>query len=107
MYCKNCGNEVKEGVKFCENCGKGINELGNNNININVINSIDGGKKKNKWVTILLAIFLGGIGAHKFYEGKVGAGLLYLILCWTGIPAFFALFDIIIVLLNKPTYYSV
>lgn len=24
MYCKHCGNKVKEGAKFCTSCGKGI-----------------------------------------------------------------------------------
>lgn len=42
---------------------------------------------KNKMVAGLLGIFLGGIGVHKFYMGKVGMGILYLLFCWTGIPA--------------------
>ena len=45
---------------------------------------------KSRTVAVLLALFLGGIGAHKFYLGKVGAGLLYLLFCWTFIPAFIA-----------------
>lgn len=35
----------------------------------------------------LFAIFLGGLGVHKFYLGKVGQGVLYLLFCWTFIPA--------------------
>jgi len=35
----------------------------------------------------LFALFLGGFGAHKFYLGKVGQGLVYLLFCWTFIPA--------------------
>lgn len=42
---------------------------------------------KNKVAAGILGIFLGGIGAHKFYLGKVGMGILYLCFCWTGIPA--------------------
>lgn len=42
---------------------------------------------KSKIAAGILAIFLGGIGIHKFYMGKVGMGLLYLIFCWTGVPA--------------------
>ena len=41
---------------------------------------------KDKTVAGLLGILLGGIGAHKFYLGKVGQGLLYLLFCWTFIP---------------------
>jgi TM2 domain-containing membrane protein YozV len=42
---------------------------------------------KSKIAAGLLGIFLGGLGIHKFYLGKVGMGILYLIFCWTGIPA--------------------
>ena len=42
---------------------------------------------KSKVAAGLLAIFLGGIGVHKFYMGKIGMGILYLLFCWTGIPA--------------------
>ncbi|MCD0009814.1 TM2 domain-containing protein, partial [Streptococcus agalactiae] len=46
------------------------------------------GKRVNKLVYALLAIFLGGIGAHKFYAGKIGQGFLYLIFSITIIPSF-------------------
>jgi len=42
---------------------------------------------KSKVAAGLLGIFLGGIGIHKFYMGKIGMGILYLLFCWTGIPA--------------------
>ena len=42
--------------------------------------------KRNKTTSTLLAFFLGGIGIHKFYLGKIGWGILYLIFCWTCIP---------------------
>jgi len=42
---------------------------------------------KNKTVAALLAIFLGGIGIHKFYLGHIGWGILYIAFCWTWIPA--------------------
>lgn len=42
---------------------------------------------KNKMVAGLLGIFLGGLGIHKFYMGKIGMGILYLVFCWTYIPA--------------------
>jgi TM2 domain-containing membrane protein YozV len=43
-----------------------------------------------------LAIFLGGIGAHKFYLGQVGWGVVYLLLCWTFIPLGLGILDGII-----------
>ena len=34
----------------------------------------------NKWlVTLLLCLFLGGLGVHRFYNGKTGTGILQLI----------------------------
>jgi len=53
---------------------------------------------KNKVVAGLLAIFLGGLGVHKFYLGKTGQGLLYLVFFWTFIPAIIALVEGIIYL---------
>jgi len=32
-------------------------------------------------------MLLGGLGVHKFYLNKPGAGVLYLLFCWTFIPA--------------------
>lgn len=46
------------------------------------------GKLVSKLVYVLLALFLGGIGIHKFYAGKIGMGIMYIIFCWTGIPSF-------------------
>ncbi len=40
----------------------------------------------NKVVAALLAIFLGVFGIHKFYLGKIGQGVVYLLFCWTFIP---------------------
>ncbi|MBM3151472.1 MAG: NINE protein [Chloroflexi bacterium] len=55
-------------------------------------------KKKNKLAAALLAIFLGGLGGHKFYLGQIGAGILYLVFCWTGIPEIIGIVEGIIYL---------
>jgi RNA polymerase subunit RPABC4/transcription elongation factor Spt4 len=41
----------------------------------------------NKLVAGLLAIFLGSFGVHKFYLSQSVQGIIYLLFCWTGIPA--------------------
>lgn len=56
----------------------------------------------NKIVYILLAILLGDIGAHKFYCGKIGMGILYLAFCWTMIPGIAGLIEGILAI-GKPT----
>jgi TM2 domain-containing membrane protein YozV len=53
---------------------------------------------KNKYVAALLAFFLGGIGIHKFYLGRTGAGILYALFFWTFIPGMIAFFESIILL---------
>lgn len=38
--------------------------------------------RRDEVVGILLALFLGGFGAHHFYLRRTGLGILYLIFCW-------------------------
>ena len=61
-------------------------------------------KKPSLTVYLLLAIFLGGIGAHDFYVGKPVKGLIKLAFCWTGIPTIISLFNIIGALMNKQNF---
>lgn len=51
------------------------------------------GKLKEGSTALLLCIFLGGIGVHKFYMGKTGLGVLYFLTCWTFIPAIVSFFE--------------
>jgi TM2 domain-containing membrane protein YozV len=44
-------------------------------------------------VGVLLALFLGGFGAHRFYMGEMGLGILYFVFCWTGIPSIVAFIE--------------
>jgi TM2 domain-containing membrane protein YozV len=50
-------------------------------------------RRKDTTVAILLAIFLGGFGAHHFYLGRTGLGVLYLCFFWTLIPHIIALIE--------------
>jgi restriction system protein len=36
---------------------------------------------KKKWVAFWLCLFLGELGAHYFYVGRIGMGILYLLTC--------------------------
>lgn len=42
--------------------------------------------RRDEVVGILLALFLGGFGAHHFYMRRTGLGILYLCFFWTPIP---------------------
>jgi TM2 domain-containing membrane protein YozV len=48
---------------------------------------------KSKVAAGLFGILLGGIGIHKFYLGRIGWGIVYLIFCWTFIPAVVGLIE--------------
>lgn len=90
-------------------------EKNSNGININVNNSQNTGqplyvanntKAVNKVVYCLLAFFLGGIGVHKFYAGKIGTGILFILFSWTFIPAIIAFIEFIVALCKKADAYG-
>ena len=72
IYCSGCGNEMHETAVACPSCGA-----------VNKSNVIKG--NKSKVVAGVLALFLGGLGVHKFYLGQTGLGILYLCLYFFGI----------------------
>ena len=88
-FCKYCGGKIHEDAVLCSHCGRQVEELkkaeqpsivinnSNQNVNTNVA-GMYGGRLKNKWISFFLCLFLGAFGAHKFYEGRVGMGILYL-----------------------------
>ncbi len=65
------------------------------------LNKSAGVKKVNKVVYCILALLLGGYGIHKFYAGKIGLGILYLVFCWTYIPGIIAFIEFIIAITKK------
>lgn len=48
---------------------------------------------KSRISAALFALLLGGFGVHKFYLGKIGTGLIYLLFSWTGIPAIIGIIE--------------
>ena len=69
MYCPCCGKDLPKGYQHCDACGTEINT-----------SSDDFGivyKRKKKWTTFFLCLFLGWFGIHRFYVGKTGTGILW------------------------------
>lgn len=52
-------------------------------------------------IAAVLAILFGTFGIHKFYLGEFKSGILYLLFCWTGIPAILAILDFVNLLINE------
>lgn len=60
-------------------------------------------KPKDKWLALLLCIFLGIFGGHKFYEGKIFMGVLYIFT--GGLFGIGVFVDFILILLKPNPYY--
>lgn len=75
--CSLCGHTVYITADICPNCGSYQNPL----------RSASPGISGRRLKAVLLAFFLGSVGAHKFYLGRTAQGLIFLLFCWTFIPA--------------------
>ena len=112
-FCEFCGNKVHEDAVMCPKCGRQLEELKTNKETSNpqiVINNsnqmngaVPGRKKCDKWTAFLLCFFLGGLGAHKFYEGKTGMGILYIFTGGLFLIGWFI--DAIVILCKSDPYY--
>lgn len=58
---------------------------------------------KNKWISFFLCLFLGYLGIHKFYEGRILLGILYLFTC--GLFGIGIVFDLVILFFKPNPYY--
>ena len=58
---------------------------------------------KSKWVSFFLCLFFGILGIHKFYEGSILFGILYLFT--GGIFGVGVIVDLIILLFKPNPYY--
>lgn len=110
-FCTHCGKEIDKECIVCPNCGKQVGEIKHDqNIVINntataSANSVVvlGKRQKNKWVAFFLCLFGGWFGLHKFYEGKIGMGILYFFTA--GLFGIGWIVDIILLLLKPNPYY--
>ena len=111
-YCKHCGQLIDKDCIICPKCGKQVEQMSQPNVVINNTNqnqnvNINGNgrfkKECNKWVSFFLCLFLGWSGAHKFYEGKIGLGVLYLLT--VGLLGIGWLIDTIVILCKPNPYY--
>lgn len=75
-FCFACGEEVDARAEICPHCG----------VRQPDVRVRSGRPEKDRVTAVLLAFFLGGFGIHKFYLGKPGQGIAYLLFFWTLLP---------------------
>lgn len=88
QFCTSCGEVIKKEAEICPECG----------VRQQSAQSAGNGSGKDRTTAAIFALLLGGLGAHKFYLGKVGQGVLYLLFVWTLIPALIGFIEGIIYL---------
>ncbi|WP_436882768.1 NINE protein [Enterobacter asburiae] len=82
VFCRGCGKEIHSSAPLCPHCGaRQLIYMG-----------------RSRTVAIIITCFFGGIGGHKFYLGKPGMGILYLLFFWTCIPMIIAFIEVIMYL---------
>lgn len=91
-YCVNCATLIAEQAELCPECG---------------VRQPDSRSTDTDQVAAgVLALLLGGLGAHKFYQGNVKLGVIYLCFFWTGIPALLGLVEGILILVADEREYE-
>jgi len=95
IRCPECARSVSDQALTCPSCGYPLRGDAEDRQTYNPPLAIPA---KSRSIAILLAIFLGGFGIHKFYLNKPGQGVLYLLFCWTFIPAIAGFIEAIIYL---------
>lgn len=91
-YCVSCGELINKQAEICPECS--VSQPG--------VSSGD----SNQVAAGILALLLGGLGAHKFYQGNIKIGLLYLCFFWTAIPALLGLIEGILILVADEDEYE-
>ena len=89
MFCSNCGRQVADNSMFCSGCGAPTP------LNRGCAPYV----QRDKWIAFVLCLFLGCIGAHRFYVGKIGSGILWLFTA--GFCGIGALVDLILILCDS------
>lgn len=129
--CPICAGPIPKGVKKCMHCGEWIERscqhcntplrgtfaargvcaecagqrAGPPTVYVQNMPPGRNGPPRSKAVAILFALTLGAFGAHRFYLGRPGSGLVYLLFSWTLIPALIAFIEAFVILCTDPVVF--
>ena len=105
-YCPSCGAQLQPGARFCLACGQPV-QATSPPVSVPQMSASQspnyGGRpaqstQHSRITAAILALLLGYFGAHKFYLGKTGLGLVYLLFSWTLIVGVISIIEGIIYL---------
>lgn len=102
LFCPNCGSQIISNQRFCDRCGTDLSNVINQSqpatgnqynqpptsenssyfttagSNVPPKPKDPNPSEKSGVVALVLLIFVGYLGVHQFYVGKIGMGILYL-----------------------------
>lgn len=96
VFCSHCGEKMSGEAAACPKCAHPNKSA----------SYPTGGAPKSRIVAGVLALLVGGLGIHKFYLGKIGLGIVYILFFWTFIPAIIAFVEGIIYLVQDDKTFS-
>ncbi|WP_195985560.1 NINE protein [Clostridium sp. D33t1_170424_F3] len=98
MICNRCGFDNPQDVRYCKQCGADLSAQApsapppyqpqpnqwnppppNYYVQPSYPAYMEVISPSSRWVALILCIFLGTLGIHRFYVGKIGTGILYLL----------------------------
>lgn len=82
-YCRECGSQLLDTALICPKCGS--------------MQKSDDESPKSRLTALLLCIFFGVIGIHRFYVGRIGSGVAMLLLGWMTL-GIWPLIDLILII---------
>jgi len=89
-HCYACANILDVRAELCPRCGVRqpyLPGMATSNALVPLGVRLPAVTTENRTAAGIFALILGGVGIHKFYLGQVAAGVLYVLFCWTFIPA--------------------
>lgn len=109
-YCSGCAAVIHQSAQFCPHCGAqagGYTSYGAAAPPYSPPHHpYPAHAGRSKVAAGILALLLGGFGIHKFYLGRGGQGVVYLLLFWTFIPAVIAFIEGIIYLTMSEAHFD-
>lgn len=114
MYCRNCGNEVSDkavicvacgvppmsGNRICPNCRVSTPENASYCVKCGIALKDTSNDSEFDWLTtLLLCVFLGCFGIHRFYTKSIGIGIVQLLTL--GCCGIWTLIDLIMIVVGS------